>query len=54
MADWQPFGILLGRNLSWVILVWDITFCFIFMVQLLCIFFELLKYHNITKIQNDS
>ena len=29
---------LLVRNLSWVILVCDITFCFIFMVQLFCIF----------------
>ena len=30
---------LLVRNLSWVILVWDITFCFIFMVHLFYIFF---------------
>ena len=30
----------------------DITFCFIFNVQLLCIFFELSKYHKIIKIQN--
>ena len=27
-------------KLSWVILVWDITFCFIFMVQLFCIFWS--------------
>ena len=36
-------------NLSWVILVWDITFCFIFMVQSFCIFLVLIKYY---KIQN--
>ena len=35
-----------------VILVRDITFCFILMVQLFCIFFELREYDKIIKIQN--
>ena len=30
----------------------DITFCFTFMVQVFCFFFELRKYHKIIKIQN--
>ena len=38
MADWRPFWILLVRNLSWIIIVWDLPFCFIFIVQLFCIF----------------
>ena len=46
MADWLPFGVLLVQNLSWAILVQDITLCFLFMVQLFCIF---LSYVNITK-----
>ena len=45
MADWRPFWILLVRNLSWVI----IPFCFIFMVQLICIF---LCHLNITNYSN--
>ena len=46
MADWRPFWILLVRNLSWVIIVRDLLSCFIFMVQLFCIF---LNHLNITK-----
>ena len=29
MAEWRPFWILLVRNLSWVILVWDLIYCFV-------------------------
>ena len=47
MADWRPFWILLVRNLSLVIIVCDFPFCFIFMVQLFCIFWGFL---NITKL----
>ena len=31
----------------------DLTFCFIFMVQLFCFVFELRKYHKITQMQNE-
>ena len=37
MAEWRPFWILLVLNLSWVIIVSDLSSCFIFMVQLFCI-----------------
>ena len=47
MADWRPFWILLVRNLAWAIIVWDVPFHFIFMVQLFCIF---LSHLNITKL----
>ena len=47
MADWRPFWISLVRNLSLVIIVCDFSFCYIFMVQLFCIFFSHL---NITKL----
>ena len=45
------FRISLVQNSSLVILVWDITFFFIFMVQLFCVFFELCK---ITKLLNSK
>ena len=47
MADWRLIWILEMRNFSWVIIVWDLPFYFIFMVQLFSIFLSPL---NITKL----
>ena len=48
-GDWRPFWILLVRNLSLVIIVCDLPFCFIFMVQLFCIFWSLLNNTKLLK-----
>ena len=49
-ATSRPFLFLFLRNLSWFMLVWDLTFCFIFMFQLITVFLRLIgKYHKITQ-----
>ena len=40
------------RILLWVILVCDFTFCFIFMVQIFYIIFEVREYPKINQMQN--
>ena len=53
MADWRPFRILLERNLSWVIIMWGLLFFLRYIHdQAILHFFESLKYHKITHIQN--
>ena len=48
----QLFRILFQRNLSWVILLWVITFCSICLVQLFSFVWDWQKYYKITEIKN--
>ena len=51
MDDWRPFlDCIIGKCVMGY-RVWDLIFCFIFMVQLFCIIIELRKYHKITQIR---
>ena len=52
MATSRQFQILFVRDLSWLILERDLTFPFVYMVQLFCIVLEFCKYRKITQNKN--